>query len=158
MKFFGQRRRKILKNIEYYVKRNILSIALDLAVENNFLDKEIEISEKYIDQYSSLPHVNFIDRMEKLGCFKFALKMSETEPLIMNLQNIKRIKKYLKCSDSDKITDDVFNGPEFKNDFFKELYYAKENGNFANLSFMIDDKNLIKVNPITYLYERIYRN
>jgi len=114
------KRKKILKNIESYIQRNLISLALDLAIENNFIDKEIEISRKYIEKYSSLPHINFIDKLENSGYFKTALEMSKIEIPIMNLQNVRRIRNYLKINESRYISKETEFNPNRR--FWKEVY------------------------------------
>lgn len=65
----------------------------------------------------------------------------------------------LTSNNSRMLALEIYFEPEFKNDYFKELYYAKETGNFENIRYIIDHKNFIKVNPtFTYLYEKIYWN
>jgi len=137
---------QIKNKIEKCIKYNNLRKALNLSIKKGFIDKEIEIYEKYIEKRDWLPYSAF-ERTKNFGLIKKAMEFN------------KRFLKELVSNDSDKISNEVFFKPEFKNNYFKELYYAKENGNYAQINEMVIDKNLMKINPsFTYLYERHLRN
>lgn len=122
-----------IREINKFLKRDMPSIAWNIAYENNLKDRKIQIYEDY-----------YLKRQVNI------LKIRE---------DIRKERHDLTKNNSEYISKEVFLEPEFKNDLFKELYNAKESGDFKKISYLLKEDNFIKVNyTFTYLYEDIYQN
>lgn len=136
------KKKRTSKNIEKLFRKELISLGINVAIKNNFVEKEIEGYEIYYKTYGVL-HDGTITRMEELGLMKKALYFSKLEPR-KNLASKTRVTSDLNSNDSYKISQAIFLKPEFKNSLAKELYYAHENGDYSSLKEKVIEYNFLE--------------